>query len=73
MAKNIHYKDFENKDLDLLPIRRGCTALKCCCLGICEDIVGYIPRKDYTDFIISIPSLDGFLSKYVKTNQPNNN
>jgi hypothetical protein len=67
MAKKINLTDLENKNLELLPIRRGCGAGMCACLGTCLQVIGYIPRKDYEEFIKTIPSTDEFLSKYVKT------
>ena len=66
MAKRIDYSDLENKNLDILPIRRGCSAGKCACLGTCLQVVGYIDRKEYEEFVKTIPSMDEFLSMKVK-------
>ena len=67
MAKRINWYDYNNKNLDFLPIRKGCEAEMCACLGVCEEIVGYVPRKDYEDFDKStVSATDEFLSKYIK-------
>jgi hypothetical protein len=63
--KNVHTTDLNNKNLDLLPIRRGCKGL-CACLGICEQVIGYVPRDDYEAFLKTIPSTDEFLTRYIK-------
>lgn len=59
MAKHIEQSDIKNKDLKLLPIRRGCSGL-CACMGTCLNIVGYIERVKY-DKLINENKLEDFL------------
>ena len=66
MAKRIDSTDLKNKNLDVLPIRKGCSADRCACLGTCEQVIGYVPRADYEEFLKKIPSIDEFLSKHIK-------
>lgn len=49
MAKFIEKSDLENQELQVLPIRRGCSGM-CACLGICKNIEGYISRKEYEEY-----------------------
>lgn len=63
--KKILSCDLEDKNLDLLPIRRGCSG-RCGCLGTCLQIVGYIPRKEYENFLMKYKSIDDFLSEYTE-------
>jgi len=70
MGKFIEKSDLENKDLQILPIRRGCYGGPCACLGVCKNIEGYIDRKEYEEFIEKFVSLDRFLSE--KCNRKNN-
>ena len=62
MAKYIDQSDLKNKELQMLPIRRGCSGM-CACLGICRDIEGYIDRKEYEDFMKNFVTLDQFLTE----------
>lgn len=62
MAKYIDKKDLENKELISLPIRRGCKG-PCACLGTCMNIVGYIDRTEYEEFMKNYKTLDNFLSE----------
>lgn len=62
MAKYIDQSDLKNKELQRLPIRRGCSGM-CACLGICRDIEGYIDRKEYEDFMKNFVTLDQFLTE----------
>ncbi len=63
--KKILSTDLENKELDVLPIRRGCSGM-CGCLGTCLQIVGHIPRKEYEDFLMKYKSIGDFLSEYTE-------
>lgn len=61
MAKFIEKSDLENKELQMLPIRIGCSGM-CACMGICKKIVGHVDRKEYEDFIKTYMTLDEFLN-----------
>jgi hypothetical protein len=67
MAKFIEKSDLENKELQMLPIRRGCSGM-CACLGICKNIEGYIDRKDYEEFMKTFVTLDQFLTGKCNSN-----
>jgi hypothetical protein len=58
--KYIDKKDLENRELTLLPIRRGCGGF-CACLGTCMQIAGYVERADYDAFMKTYVSLEDFL------------
>ncbi len=62
MAKFIDKSDLENNELQTLPIRRGCFGM-CACLGTCQNIVGYIDRIEYEEFMRTFITLDKFLSE----------
>lgn len=57
MRKNIQFisqSDLGDLSLKEVPVRKGCWAtysLGCGCIGHCEEIVGYVDRKELTDFI----------------------
>jgi hypothetical protein len=53
MAKRINKSDLDNRDkyIRMLPIRHGCGAEKCACLGVCENIIGYVEREEYEGFV----------------------
>lgn len=65
MAKFIEKSDLENQELQTLPIRRGCSGM-CACLGVCRDIVGYINRREYEEFMKTFVTLDQFLTDKCK-------
>lgn len=52
MSKYIAMSDLKRKDLQMLPIRRGCTKV-CACLGVCMNVVGYVSRIEYDNFVES--------------------
>lgn len=58
--------DLKNKNLDILPIRQGCLSNACACIGTCQNVVGYIDRIEYEEFMKTIPSINEFLSNFVK-------
>lgn len=62
MTKYIEKRDLENKELTSLPIRRGCSADGCGCMGYCRDIVGSVNREEYETFMKNYVSKEDFLS-----------
>lgn len=68
MAKFIAKSDLENKELKKLPIRRGCNSgvFGCACLGICLNILGYVDREEYENFITESKSVGDFLDEKCK-------
>jgi hypothetical protein len=67
MGKFIETADLNNTELQLLPIRRGCSGI-CACLGTCKTIVGYIERKEYDDFIKTYVDSNTFLTNKCNEN-----
>lgn len=68
MAKYIDKTDLDNGDLNLLPIRKGCSGGPCACLGTCRNIVGYVDRNEYEEFIRNYVTLDNFLFQRCENN-----
>lgn len=68
MPKYVEIVDLMNKELEELPIRRGCYGGPCACLGTCTNIEGYIPRNVYENFMnyqITLEELlEGYTTKY---------
>lgn len=64
MAKGILKSDLDNIELNKLPIRRGCIG-PCACSGYCKEVLAYIDRKEYEDFIEKYISLEEFLTKKI--------
>lgn len=71
MAKFIDKSDLENKELQRLPIRKGCYGGPCACLGICQDIVGYVDRIEYEEFISNLVTVEEFLTRKSFNNDNN--
>ena len=63
MSKYIQKSDLENKELEKLPIRRGCYIHLCACIGTCINIVGYVDREEYETFIKNFKSFEDFLNE----------
>ena len=57
MSKYVQKSDLENKELEKLPIRRGCYTHLCACIGTCINIVGYVDREEYETLIKNFKSL----------------
>lgn len=69
---HISNKDLENKELNMLPIRRGCLSEKCACLGLCQNIVGEISREEYGRRIGYFDSCEEMLRDYLAEQKPKN-
>lgn len=41
----IEEEDFNNPELDKIPVRNGCAGM-CGCTGYCREIAGYVSRED---------------------------
>lgn len=70
--KNIKvlWEDFDNQAYDMLPIRKGCGSSLCACRGTCKEIIGYISREDYTEYIKSKEELENSIKRKIKPNVP---
>ena len=40
----VDQKDLDNPNLDMLPIRNGCSGGPCACSGYCQRIQGFVKR-----------------------------
>lgn len=69
--KTIFQSDLQNKSLNDLPIRHGCSAKLCCCLGTCQRVVGSIKRAEYDDAIASGVDIWLLLDEKVSQNTKN--
>jgi len=70
MAKFIDKSDLENKELQSLSIRRGCSGV-CACIGTCQNIVGYVDRIEYEEFISNMVTINDFLTLKCAVNDSN--
>lgn len=59
----IENKDLDNKELTVLPVRRGCSGGPCACSGYCQEIVGSIDRNLYEGFLRLYVSPDDWLKR----------
>lgn len=67
MSKFIEQSDLDNKELQQLPIRRGCPGF-CACMGLCKDILGYIDRQKYEYFLKEYITMGDFLTNHCDNN-----
>jgi hypothetical protein len=65
--------DLDNKLITALPVLNGCGAAAhggCGCLGFCLNVVGYIDRDKYEQFLANYKTKEEFLTENLMKDFP---